>query len=128
MPPKLEILPISLIFPQFGLLLVELLKIINLDKTLSLEFQFHNDSLLGIVFGEIAKGRFQQNFQFLWFSQFPSCHTQLLTEFQFCSEVLSGFPSFPVLIPSFVVVSSFLPSFPVFKPSYLAVFPVSPAF
>ena len=107
---------------------MESLKIINLDKALSLEFQFRNDALLGGWVLYLAKSLRGVSTEFsccLLFSSFRAFVPNFLTEFQFCYEVLSGFPSFPALMPSFFAVSSSCPSFPVFKPSYLAVFPVS---
>ena len=43
--PKFEMIPTFLICPRFGLLLVELMKIINLDETFSQEAHITDDIL-----------------------------------------------------------------------------------
>ena len=95
----------------------DLLKIINLDKTLSLEFQFRNDVLLcgwAVYLAELPRDVSTDFSSFLWFFRFPSFHTHLfdgisilIRSYQWFSE----FPSFNTQHFRCQFISSQFPSF-----------------
>ena len=90
---------------------------INLEKTSSLEFQFRNDALLrgwALYLAKSLRGVATEFLQFLWFSQFPSFHTDLFDRFsilQRSSQWFSQFASFNTQLFGCQFISSQFPSF-----------------